>query len=265
MLPSLVLAEAVPVPENHIRIGAAGVTNSAPYEGLDGYVTPMPSFDIRFGNFFMWSEHDEPVIGWDLFYHKRISFSFIATRGRTFLDVDDTADGKDFLYYGLEDKDQAIEAGVLFRFYSRVGLFEMWSVHDVTDVYDGVRSSISMSRPFAQTGQWEITPRVFVKHYSEKFNNYYYAITESETKTGILMANEERLWTAAEYLEQRNTYTPGTAGHFGVDVSIAYNFNEHIQGKLYVAIEKFSGEVETSPIIEDKELTTISVGLNYGF
>jgi len=267
---SLSYAEPIPEVEDHFSIGALVVHNSAAYDGNNGFVLPMPAIDIRFGRLFIYNQHDEPTIGWELFRHKRITLSIAATRGRTFLDLDDINNDKKFLYYGLENRNQATEAGLIFQFYSRVGLFEAKTFHDMVSAYGGTRSSLSIERPFPDTGNWSIIPRFYVKHYSEKFNGYYYGITQSETDAGADIATAEGIGDgnailASEYTKLRPTYTPGNSGHVGVDLSVVYSFTENVKAIGYLGIEKFSGEVETSRLTEDTELITSSIGLRYDF
>jgi len=259
------LPAPMPVVEDHFSIGAGAAYNSSPFLGYNGFATPMPFFDIRYGNFFAKNNHDEPVIGFELFRHKRIMLAVAATRGRTFLDLDEINKKNEILYLGLEDRDQAVEAGLIFHFYSRVGLFEATAFHDMTSTYGGTRSSLSISRPFPETGNWEIVPRFFIKHYSEKFNNYYYGVTVEDNNNAeddVIASGS----TLADYIRiTRPAYDAGNSGHVGVDLDIKYNFTESLSAVGYIAIEKFSGSVETSPLIEDKELVTTSLGLQYNF
>jgi outer membrane scaffolding protein for murein synthesis (MipA/OmpV family) len=259
--------EPVPVYEDHFSIGAGASYSSAAFEGLNGYATPMPFFSFRWGNLFGYNQHDQPTIGWELFQHKRIILAVAATRGRTFLDISEINLDKDFLYWGLEDRDQAIEAGFLFRYFSHVGLFEAKVFHDVVSAYGGTRSTISISRPFPDTGNWSVVPRLFINHYSEKFNKYYFGITAEETEAALVIARAERNPTdAAIYASQtRPTYVPGNSAHYGVDLSLEYNFTESLKGIGYIGIETFTGPTETSALIEDKELVTTSLGIRYAF
>lgn len=257
--------EPRPTYEDHFSFGPGVTYNSAPFEGLNGYATPLPVFSFRWGHLFGYNQHDEPTIGWELFQHKRIMLAIALTSGRTFLDVGDINDDRTFMYWGLEDRDKAYEMGLIFRYFSRVGLFEAKAFHDMVSAYSGTRSSLSMSRPFPDTGNWSIVPRVFIKHYSEKFNKYYYGITDAETEAADDIAITQGYSTGRYEIVTRPSYFPGNSAHYGVDLQIEYNFTEQIKATGYIGIEKFSGVIETSPLIEDKELVTTSFGLRYNF
>lgn len=254
-----------PAPEypNHLSIGPGFQYNSAAYHGQDGYSEFFPVFSFRWGSLFGYNQHNEPTIGLNLFKHKRISLALAATRSRVFLDVSEINKEKDFLFWGIEDKDQAYEAGLIFKYFSRVGLLEIKAFHDVVDTYDGVRSSIAISRPFPDTGRWYIVPRMYIKHYSEKFNNYYYGVSEAEQEEGERIALAQSRPNYGR--DDRESYIAGNSGHWGIDIKFEYKFTESLLGTGYINIEKFSGPVETSPLTEDKELVLTALGIRYTF
>jgi outer membrane scaffolding protein for murein synthesis (MipA/OmpV family) len=264
------LQEPVPVYKDHLSIGPGLTFASAPYEGHDGSYSVLPTFSFQWGNLFGYNNHDEPLIGFELFRHKRIMFGLAATSGRTFLDLDNISKDKDFLYWGIdENRDRSYEAGFIFRFFSRVGLVEIKAFHDVISTYSGPRSSISWSRPFPDTGNWSIIPRMFIKHYGVKYNSYYYSVSEAENDAANPFLIAHDLGSEEKMLEYktitRPQYEPGNSGHVGFDLTVEYSISEKLTATGYLAIEKFSGEIETSPLIEDKELILGNIGLRYNF
>ncbi len=260
--------EAVPVYEDHLSIGPGLSYGSAPYDGVDGYYTALPTFSFRWGNLFGYNNHDEPLVGFELFQHKRIMFGLAATSGRTQLNLDDVSADREFLYWGLEeDRERSYEAGFIFRFFSRVGLVEIKAFHDLVSTYSGPRSSISWSRPFPDTGNWSILPRLFIKHYGAKFNTYYYQVSEEESEAARDEVEANGKYRYIDYIKTdvRPQYTPGNSGHVGVDLTLEYHFSDSFKATGYLAVEKFSGEVETSPLVNDKELLLANIGLRYNF
>jgi outer membrane scaffolding protein for murein synthesis (MipA/OmpV family) len=267
--------EPVPVYENHLSIGPGITYASGTYDGLNGYYTALPTFSFQLGSLFGYNNHDEPLIGLELFQHKRIMFGIAATSGRTYLDLDEINSDREFLYWGIdEDRKRAYELGFIFRYFTRVGLLEIKTFRDIVDTYSGVRSSISWSRPFPDTGNWTITPRAFAKHYGEKFNAYYYDVTEEEglaareliENNQVTGPNGER-FDADDYEHHsvRPTYSAGNSGHVGFDIQFEYDFTDSLKGVGYIMIEKFSGEIETSPLVEDKQLILGNIGFRYEF
>ena len=257
--------EPVPVYEDHLSIGPSVTFTSSTFDGQSGYNSILPTFSFRWGRFFGYNNHDEPLVGFELFQHKRIMFGIAATSGRTFLDLDDITADRKFLYYGItEDRERAYEAGFMFRYFSRVGLVEIKAFRDASNTYGGPRASISWSRPFPDTGNWTITPRAFVKHYGAKFNNYYFGVSQAESDAGQLEAQNRGL-RPADYYNTRPLYTNRTSGHIGCDLFVEYNFSDSLKAVGYLMVEKFSGQIETSPLVEQKQVFVGNIGLEYKF
>lgn len=263
--------EPVPVRENKVIVGAGVTHNSMNYIGMDSLTEAVPVFDIQLGPFFAYNHHDEPYIGLELFRHKRIMLALAATQGRQFLDVSKASNDLAWIYYGIEDRDKSTEAAVIFHFYSRVGLLEIMSIRDVSNNYDGFRSYIGWSRPFPETGDWTITPRMFGKYYSEDYNNFYYGISEDENDKGAkrvlnegLVLNDVAI-TTNEFRRRRPEYTAGNSGHFGVDLTIKYRFTDNFIAQGYIGMEKLAGQVTSSILLEDADIWTVNASLVYKF
>tara|TARA_R110002072_G_scaffold4280_1_gene30205 strand:+ start:13977 stop:14846 length:870 start_codon:yes stop_codon:yes gene_type:complete len=264
-------AEPVPEREDKFTI-AAGVThNSVPYTAADSITEAVPLFDIQYGPLFAYNKNDEPVFGVELFRHKRVMLALAAVYGSLYLDNADISKDKAWVYYGIKDRDKATEVALIFDFYSKVGLVEIMVARDVSNTYDDFRSSISWSRPFPDTGKWTITPRMYGKYYSIKYNDFYYGVSQEEMDyvedtydTGVPI-NGERV----SYVDYKNNYRPayeaGNAGQFGVDISIDYNFTEHFKVQGYLGLEQLAGQVTSSVLVEDADIIKASLGIAYTF
>jgi outer membrane scaffolding protein for murein synthesis (MipA/OmpV family) len=256
-------AEPVPVRENKLSIGAGVAHNSVPYAAMDSTTQAVPLFDIQFGPLFAYNHHDEPVLGLELFRHKRVMFALAAIYGSQELDVSEADEDKAWLYYGIDDRDKATEVALLFEFYSKVGLVEILVARDVSNTYDDFRSSISWSRPFHETGNWTITPRMYGRYYSIKYNNYYYGISEAEMSAALKINQAIGLISGTQYEAARPTYEAGNGAHFGVDLSIDYHFTENLKAQGYIGLEQLGGHVTSSILTEDADIWRLSLGLTY--
>tara|TARA_R110001592_G_scaffold356571_1_gene658761 strand:+ start:15951 stop:16817 length:867 start_codon:yes stop_codon:yes gene_type:complete len=263
--------EPVPVRENILTIGAGVAHNSVPYSALDSSTQAVPLFDIQLGPLFAYNHHDEPVIGLELFRHKRVMLALAAIYGYQELDVSEASKDKTWLYYGIDDRDKATEMALIFEFYSKVGLVEILVARDVSNTYDDFRSSISWSRPFHETGNWTVTPRMYGRYYSIKYNDYYYGVSEEEMDAGIdLVVNqgalvEGRRLTESQYKDLRPAYSASNGAHFGADLSIDYNFTESFKAQGYIGWEQLGGQVTSSVLVEDADIWRLSLGLVYTF
>jgi outer membrane scaffolding protein for murein synthesis (MipA/OmpV family) len=260
-------AEPVPDRENKLSIGAGAAHNSMPYTAMDSTLQAVPLFDIQFGPLFAYNHHDEPVLGLELFRHKRVMFALAAIYGSQELDVSEADIDNSWIYYGIDDRDKATEVAILFEFYSKVGLVEILVARDVSNTYDDFRSSISWSRPFHETGNWTITPRMYGRYYSIKYNNYYYGITEEEMDAALIINQEigsnGDFFTDNQYRSVRPAYEAGNGAHFGVDLSIDYHFTKNLKAQGYIGLEQLGGQVTSSIITEDADIWRLSLGLTY--
>ena len=274
---SVFSAEPVPVREDNFTIGAGFTHNSVPYSAADSITTAVPLFDIQFGPFFAYNHNDEPVFGVELFRHKRVMLALAAIHGSQHLDVSEVSADKTWVYYGIEDRDRATEVALIFDFYSKVGLVEIMVARDVTNTYDDFRSSISWSRPFPDTGKWTITPRMYGKYYSIKYNNYYYCVSNEEMNTGVEIAVDQGAGINGSpitentdsgnlgYRQLRPAYEAGNGGHFGVDLTVDYNFTEQFKVQGYLGLEQLAGQVTSSVLVEDADIIKASIGIAYTF
>lgn len=265
-------SEPVPDRVNKLTIGAGFTHHSNPYTALDSQTTAVPLFDIQYGPFFAYNYNDEPVAGIELFRHKRIMLGLAAIYGSQYLDVSEATKDKDWLYYGIEDRNKATEVALILHFYSKVGLVDIMVARDVSNTYDDFRSSISWSRPFHETGNWTITPRMYGRYYSIKFNDYYYGVSDEamgvaeqiHDDQGILISGQSVSFLDYETI-WRPAYKAGNAGQFGVDLFIDYNFTENFKVQGYIGMEQLAGQVTSSPLVEDADIWKTSLGIALQF
>jgi outer membrane scaffolding protein for murein synthesis (MipA/OmpV family) len=264
-------AEPVPERVNKLTIGAGFTHHSVPYTAADSRTDPVPLFEMQFGPLFAYNKNDEPVIGVELFRHKRVMLALAGIYGSHQLDIDDVSDDKKWIYYGIEDRDKSTEVALIFHFYSKVGLVDITVARDVSNKHDDFRSSISWSRPFPETGKWTITPRMYGRYYSEGFNAYYYGISEKEMAEAEAIYNtpEAPALTGVSFADYKTNYRPsyesGNGGQFGIDLSIEYNFTDNFKALGYIGMEQLGGRVTSSLLVEDADIWKTSLGLAYTF
>ena len=254
-------------PEDHVSIGAGMGMNSMIYLGVDPVTYPVSMVDARWGALFI----EGSRAGYEFLRVERVSVSLAGMWDRTELNIDDVNSSNELLYLGIEDRKPTAQIGLIGHYHSPVGLVEASYFHDVTATHDSSWTNLKISRPFPETGNWFINPGFFVKTYAEKYNRYYYSVTreenieaaqqyyESEGEPVIdeLMARYER--------EFRPRYKPGNSGHIGVDLEVDYHFTPNLSIQSYWSIEKLTGEIETSPLVEDKEIYLAEIGLVFSF
>lgn len=253
-------------PEDHLSIGAGMGMNSMIYIGVDPVTYPVSMVDARWGALFI----EGSRAGYEFLRVERVSVSLAGMWDRTELNVDDVNSANKRLYLGIKDRKPTAQVGLVGHYHSPVGLVEASYFHDVTATHDSSWTNLKITRPFPETGQWFINPGFFVKTYAEKYNRYYYSVTKEENiqlsqlgdNTGGEPVTDARF---AEWEKFRPRYKPGNSGHIGVDLEVDYHLTTNLSIQSYWSIEKLTGEIETSPLVEDKEIYLAEIGLVFSF
>lgn len=266
MLPAITTAKTKPENEDRFSIGAGASLATNLFKGLDDDIKPALLLDARYSIFFarrMSSFDQQLTVGFDLFQNDSVALSVAASMGDQELEVKNQQ-----LHLGIEDRDAATEAGFVFRYYARIGLFEASYFKDISNSHGGAHSQAKISNPLPGHGKLDIVPGFFFTYYSAKYNNYYYGVTREENIRG------NNLWlddlgnnkTTLEQFEAfRPVYNSSNSIHAGVDVLLTYKLAEHINATAYIVAEDITGEVEGSPLIEDKSIISTLFGINYQF
>jgi len=266
LMSSTVIAKGKPKQSNRFAIGLGVAQSTNVFKGLDDNIDPAVLLDVRLGGFFarrMYSFDQELTIGYDLFENDSVTLALAASMGGNNLEVKNQQ-----LHLGIQDRDAANEAGFVFRYYSRIGLLEANYFQDISDTHDGVHGQIKISNPLPGHGKLDIVPGFFFTYYGAKYNRYYYGVTREENELGnslYLDDDGNNITTLEQFEGFRPVYTPGNSIHAGVDVYLQYNFSKNLYASGYIAYEDFTGEVEGSPLVEDKSAITTLIGLNYQF
>jgi outer membrane scaffolding protein for murein synthesis (MipA/OmpV family) len=253
-------------PEDHLTIGAGYQGDSNPYIGGSPRTTPVPMIDARWGSLFIegWR------VGFEFVRMGQVSLALAAMWDVTELDLLEINDANQALFDGIGDKKPTGQVGLIGHYYSPVGLVEASYFHDVTNKHDSSWMNLKIANPIPETGAWFINPGFFVKVYNEKYNRYYYGVSADDNVRGAKIFYNTPFEVLPERLAEyesnfRPRYKPGNSGHIGVDLEVDYSLTPGLKIQSYWSLEILTGEVETSPLVEDKEIYLIEVGLTYTF
>jgi len=251
---------------NHFSIGAGASIASNLYKGLEDDIEPALLLDARFSIFFarrMSSFDQNLTVGFDIFENESVALSVAASMGDRKLEVENQQ-----LHLGIEDRDAALEAGFVFRYYAPVGLFEANYFQDISNTHEGVHGQVKISNPLPGHGKLDIVPGFFFTYFGAKYNRYYYGVTREENQKGndLWLDDDGNNKTTLEQFEDfRPVHKAGNSIHVGVDVLLTYKLSEHINATAYIVAEDITGEVEGSPLVEDKAIVSALLGINYQF
>lgn len=248
--------------EDHLLVSVGGLYNSGVYEGMDGFIEADANIFARYGDWFARGQ----TFGYEWVKGERASLSFVLRRGDHQLEVSRTNDEQELLYRGIQDRDRAIEAGLLYRYNSRVGIVTLDYFKDVSDAHDAHRMTIRVARPIPNPGGISVVPSMYINYYNTNYNRYYYGVSRADNDAAILetygVVNDT---TRENYEAVRREYAPGNSGHFGVDVDIRMPLSDNLIITGYFSYEDITGEWYRSPLVEDRKLFVTKLGLGYSF
>jgi outer membrane protein len=229
-------------------LGIGTVVADSVYAGEGTRVTPFPLISYE-GERFFWRGIGG---GAHLFRRGGLSVDAILAARVDGVDRDDfgraelAARGIDRAL--LEDRDDALDAGVAVHWRGTAGELEFVAKGDVTGTSKGYEASIQYGYPF-EAGGTRITPHVGVSHLSKKLANYYFGTLPEEAARGVLR------------------YQPGgaTVPRIGIDFVRPFAQRWAVIGS--VSYRHLPGKLADSPLVDKDADGSVAafIGLSRGF
>lgn len=249
-------------PENYINLGLGFAADSGIYEGQSDHFEALPIVDIYYDQFYIKQNLVGYQIGWEMIRQNNYALFFAGQYDNTHLDIGDiNSDSKD-LFLGIENtRERDWELGIVGHYHSRVGLIEAHYFKGLGNELETV-GFLKISREIQNMPpRINIRPGMFINYKSDEFNRYYYGVTQEENVRGAALAGRPQ----DDFDAFRPVYQPGNSGHFGVDIEIKYRYAKNLYVWTYLAVEDITGEVEMSPLVEEKSIVHLKAGLTYSF
>jgi len=239
--------------------------DSGIYYGQDGYATPYPLIDLNWGGLFIKDDH----VGWTAFEWENISVALIAARGQYFLDIDEISKESKDLYLGIKNRDRAIEAGFLYTYNAPIGTLSWAYYKDVSNTHGGMHNITRLSRAMGNPARLTFTPSIYVHYFTSAIDDYYYGVDAAENELGRTELRTRAVspqdLSEEEFNEFRPTFEGANSGHIGVDLWIKKAYTRNLIGVAYLNWEEVLGEVNNSPLVEDRARYTFRLGMEYRF
>ncbi len=224
--------ERADVAPSRWSIGVAAGARTELYAGEGTHTRALPFFGYE-GERFYWR-------GITAGYHlvKRESFvldGFLAGRLGA-MDADDF--GREALARRgidrdlLEDRDDALDAGLAASWRGRAGEIKLELKADITDTSGGYEADIGYAYPM-RLGGFLLTPGLGVKYLSKDTANYYYGTLDKEVARGVVR------------------YEPGSATVPYLGLTVARPFAEKWRAIANLGYEFLPSEITDSPLLEE--------------
>lgn len=253
---ALLLASLAPVcvqaqesrPPSEWRIGVGIVVRDTLYAGQDNRVLAFPLIDYE-GERFYWTGLD---IGYQLIDREGFTLNGFVGARLDGMDADDFGAqalvGNGIDRDLIEDRDNAINAGVSAVWTGQAGEVEVSAEADITGASNGYRGGVEYRRPF-QVGVVRLVPSIGIKLLSRDYTDYYYGTLPGEVARGVI------------------DYRPGrsTIPHAGIAAIVP--FTARWASVVAVEVERYPSDIADSPLIEPGTdvVPTVFVGILRSF
>lgn len=218
--------------------GAIVLIGSNPYRGGDVVTRVFPSLSFVGERFFLVG----PRGGLNLYRSPWLNVNLNAE----FKFAGDAFEDEAFLS-GMEKRRDTVMAG----FDASLRALGPWRVElsaqtDVLDRHNGQQVDLSVSRNW-RGRKWSVAPGAGLVWRSANYNDYYFGVRESEATA------------------DRSAYDPGSSIELLARVFGRYEFNERWSLLGSLRMEFLSEEVQDSPIVDKRQVTSSFIGFNYAF
>ena len=147
---------------------------------------------------------------------------------------------------GMEDRDPALELGLGWQKQQAWGKFVLEGLFDASRVHEGYELSVSYSYP-GRTGRWLIEPALGLQLQSSDLVNYYHGVMDSEARVDL------------------PAYRGDVAVNRLASLMVGYTINSHLLAMGGVEQTLLDSSITDSPIVEEKQLRKVFLGLIYTF
>ena len=199
-----------------------------------------------------------PLISYegDTFYVRQTTLGFILSQSEknelsltaSWMPLEfDPADNDDYAMQQLDKRDSTAMAGVAWYHHERWGTVKASAAADVLDNSNGWVGELSVFHKM-QIGRLSLTPALGVLYYDENFSDYYYGISESESRrSGLASYSAQDAWVPY------------------VSLTAKYPIGEHVVLMASAGYSELPKEITDSPMIDRNESFTFVTGVSWRF
>lgn len=238
----MTLSLSVVAQEKPFIVGLGIASQSDLYKDLDQGASPVPLVKGEIGNF--WIEGLQA--GYDVYRTDNFSIGPALQFNPSGFKTKD-AKSSSHLYDGLDDRDSALEAGIVARYDMGWAQVHGALMADVSGTHDGQSVELGIGRTVNLTRNWSLTPELSATWVSAQQNDYYFGVAESERSS------------------VRDAYAAGSSTNYTAALNTNWQVSQQWNVMGRVALESFGSNVSDSPLVDKSSQSTVMVGLGYAF
>lgn len=241
-LATLFLASTIVYGSSPIQTVGVGIkTSQRPYKGAGNREMVVPLTNLRYKRVY----NQGYQVGFDLCQGEDFSFStFIEPRIGFEVDGEDLSEG----YNKIENRDEQVVGGLKATL--REGKDTYTTLSYAWGEEGGGVGNVSIHRPIDITYRWAVIPSITGSYYSQSFSKYYFGVSSEE---------------ALSNTQINAAYTPDDSFSYGAALTSEFAATDEWTLVGFVGIERFSGDIEKSPIVGNRTIFTGGIGARYTF
>jgi len=240
LLIAVALFTATSAMADDFSVGAGAVFNESPYMGHNENVSAVPLISYEGEHFYV----RQTTAGWIVWKDGKNELSLTASWMPLHYDPDDNDDRA--MSQLDERKSSAMLGGAYYR-HESWGSLKVALAADAMDESGGVMGELSYFRPIRME-RLTLTPSVGVFFHDESFNDYYYGVSEKESRRSGLQQ-----YTAGE------TVTPY------IGLAAKYQLTQNLYLNASAIYTVLPDEVKNSPMIDRDDSFALMTGLSWTF
>ncbi len=219
-----------------------GVTTELYKSDDNGYALPL--VDLEYDNFFLKGATVNGFsVGYNLYQDDFYTFSlYVKPFGGYKMDSGDMKDG----YKGIDDREHKVMGGAEVTIYTGIYDIEMAASADFGK--EGGNVVLQLNRPYVVNSRLVLIPSVNFVYFNSDYVDYYFGV-ESHERTGNI----------------GRTYDGDSAYTIGLNLTASYRLTDSFSLLGFAGMNKFSKEIEDSPIVEDSMVYFTGAGIVYTF
>ncbi len=222
-------------------IGVGLKSSLRPYKGAGTKEMIVPLTNLRYKRLY----NQGYQVGMDLFQEEDLTFSaYVEPRVGFQVDGSDLDKG----YDDIEDREEQVVYGLKASFPLSEEVYTTLSYAWAEE--GGTLGTVSIHSPLDLHYRFTLIPSVTGSYYSGSFTNYYLGVSKEEVIKNSKLTEE---------------YSAKDAFSVGGALTGEFMVTEQWTLVGFFGIERFFGDIEDSPIVEEKTTFTGGVGVRYSF
>lgn len=240
LLIAVALFTATSAMADDFSVGAGAVFNESPYMGHNENVSAVPLISYEGEHFYV----RQTTAGWIVWKDGKNELSLTASWMPLHYDPDDNDDRA--MSQLDERKSSAMLGGAYYR-HESWGSLKVALAADAMDESGGVMGELSYFRPIRME-RLTLTPSLGVFFHDESFNDYYYGVSEKESRRSGLQQ-----------------YTAGETVTSYIGLAAKYQLTQNLYLNASAIYTVLPDEVKNSPMIDRDDSFALMTGLSWKF